>query len=84
MCTHANPYKMLLQVNDMQFVFPVCHVVCCDMEKIDFEHWTELVTQPVQVAFKATQLEMNVRNLTKQVEKLSKVAVKVKAPVKRA
>jgi hypothetical protein len=81
MCTHATPNIVLFQVDEKMFKIPVCHVVCCDMEKIDFEHWIEIVTNPVQVAFKASQLEMNVRNLTKQVEKLSKVVVKT--PVKR-
>ena len=76
MCTHANPNTILVQINDNKYTFPVCHVVCCDMEKLDLEDLFSRLTQPVQTMFQAKQLEMNVKDLTTRVAGLTKVIEK--------
>jgi hypothetical protein len=76
MCTHVNPNMVLLQIDEKIFKIPVCHVVCCDMGPEDLEDWFEHLTNPIQVAFKAKQLEVNVRDLTARVTKLSKLVEK--------
>jgi ABC-type hemin transport system substrate-binding protein len=76
MCTHASPNIVLFQIKEVQFRIPVCHVVCCDMEKKEIEDWIDIVTNPIQTAFKAKQLELNVKDLTTQLTKLTKAIEK--------
>jgi hypothetical protein len=80
MCTKANPNKGLFTVLGYKYEIPLCEVVCCDMEKPDWDKMVnQAVTNPLQMAVLTKQLEFKVRDLTTEMAGLSKtVAMKAK------